>query len=311
MQIDWVVKKRDPNLFFRVIRSIHDDHANLLCKDLGKSVDYWRDIVADAGEPNGRLSHVVRCFDDSKSVKGFALIKEGKQCLDNLERSHGRANCVYGNPHSWYIETICTSKGYGHKLMDVIHTAAKSNHIHYISLSALCDVILFYHKLGYRMTLDLSCHEDEKISAIAEKLRAEHKVFSSVEEALDNEDFIKMVKLAISKKLSTVRNLDGSCIDVEDCVEDGIYMQLCLNKKTMELIPTDDESETLREAFKHPLNIPAGPVEFSPDMEMDEDDDGDDDDDEHDEDESKQLKQIFQKPINLPTEFTEFEMDDE
>ena len=219
------------------------------------SPEYWASVFKDATiDPSQDYAEMQRnskyqpyeclvtmMFIATQEIVGFCLLRRGKLC-EKIDPPQCRVD-----ERSWYVEFVCTSKGkgYGRIFFDEIHRRAMELGKEYITLSALPDVIMFYRNLGYKLTLDLSCMESPEISAIADTVRTEinrrkavhESLPTSIDEMLLDRPFNELLLASLRENLSAVRLRGSECKDAKDCVEDGIYMIICIPKQRMEIQP--------------------------------------------------------------------------
>lgn len=207
---------------------------------------FWKDFQANV--KINRVLELYTAMDDNKEMdyrSGFVAIKEGYQCVPHPNRK-GYALCTYGNPKTWYIDLICSKndmiKGKGVAMLEEVRREAIANNIEYITLSALPYVILYYAKVGFQLTMDTSCVEDTELHALSQKIMSNLKKYQykSINDPFEqnDEDFMNLLKLAVVNGLAHGRQSTGSFkvdeCDGVDCTTDGVYMTLCLPKKTYE-----------------------------------------------------------------------------
>lgn len=261
-------KARGEPGFNRTIHQIVENYYYDLGCDVGNEF-YWKEEIqkdATSIAPTSKypITHVVLMFS-GVVVVGFSIIRAGKLCVAPEDETEDRAVCK-ANQRSWYIEFICSAKGrgFGATLMGEIQRAAMERGVEYICLSALPSVIMFYHNLGYKLTLNLECLEQPRITELAAEIRADIKrrkdagmpQLREVDEMLADPTFNELLIHAVREKLSTIRNRGEECKDTKSCVEDGVYMLMCLPKKQMELsifgaLPVPEQMDLDRDMEYH------------------------------------------------------------
>jgi Acetyltransferase (GNAT) domain len=238
-QFEWIEWSRDhPAAFNRALSSILLTDYDALGCDRGDE-NYWEGVKNDA-HPSS-LTHQPYLFIVNMTMNfrtvGFCLIRRGKLCTVNAKKT---AVCKYPID-AWYIEFICSEKGkgFGKKLMNEIHRRATLSGIKYISLSALPEVIMFYHQLGYKLTLNLECLEKKNISEVAETVRQELErrkqqrlsIPKDLDEMWNDPIFAQLVISSVQENLSSIQLRNEPCATDKECARDGIYMLICLHKK--------------------------------------------------------------------------------
>lgn len=269
MFFEWI-----PRSDWRRYRDEMDNIVKTYSADLqcGIGADYyWRGLQNDASKRQP-ISFIVLMRLES-NVVGFCVIRKGKVCTNQ----NSVVTCEYPDD-AWYIEIICTKKGQGlgKSFMTEIHTKAMESGITIITLSALPQVIMFYHGLGYKLTMNLDCMESKQIQSIAAALKNDiaarkasgQMIPTDIDDMLKDERFSELIVTSIREQLA-FRQLNGDVTlrecetDVKDCVEDGFYMILCLPKQEMEL--TSDQV-SIRNAFRTFPNVPESSFEDDPVM---------------------------------------------
>ena len=229
--------------FYNLLNSIEIefryDHCNL--GDAG----YWRRL-----KQNLHITAAVEMFvmeGNRKDRAGFALIKEGFQCFPD-PNNPGFSHCTYDNP-CWYVDLICTKsegmKGKGGLLLKEIEDQARAHGMKNVSLSAVPYVIMFYYNRGFRLTMDTRGVEDAQLSALASEIRGNMQQyrFKEVDDAFKNPEFVKFLRVAVTKGLAATRQLErgkkpsDSFCEGADCAADGIYMTLSLDSPTFDFQP--------------------------------------------------------------------------
>jgi hypothetical protein len=201
------------------------------------SDSYWDSIKNEADKVDQKqpIVHVVTMLTrDTMDVIGFSIIRKGKICTER--------GCNYYDD-AWYIEYICTSKGkgFGQQFMTQIHLRATELGIKNITLSALPYVITFYHNLGYRLTFDANCIENERISRLAQNVKDElkkrkalgQKIPTETEDLLAQEPFASLIIESLKRNLGSTQIAKRGCSSNTECAEDGFYMVICLQKREM------------------------------------------------------------------------------
>lgn len=262
-------KQRGQPGFNRSIHQIVNNYKDALGCEVGNDF-YWNQVIvqdATAIVPTSKtpITHVVLAMtgDHGNPVVGFALIRAGKLCLPSDDEKDVVAVCKADQP-SWYIEFICTQKGagFGRTLMHEIQRAAIESRVEYLCLSALPSVVMFYHHLGYRLTLNLECLEKPVISELAARIREDIRrrkdmgmpQLENIDDLLADPAFSELLVHAVREKLSMVRNRGDACTDTKSCVEDGVYMMMCLPRKEMQLGPARTFSDAFR-ALPNPVQM--------------------------------------------------------
>lgn len=232
----WVV--RDPQNesdFFRLLNDIHKNFKGIC--NLGVA-SYWNNF-----KKSETISRILLLKESGDAWTGFAAIHDGYQCFPDLKEP-GTAVCTDGN-RSWYVELICAKtddgvKGRGSAMIDAIKRAAEADGREYVTLSALPYVVMWYYNQGFRLTLDSSCAEPPELTALAARIRDERKRFTSDKDAFSDPTFVTFLKRAVAFGLGANRhkykNEMSGCDEKEpeDCASDGVYMTLCLPKKSFE-----------------------------------------------------------------------------
>ena len=248
-------------------------------------------MIADATARDIRGQHqpyqycVLMTQVATQSVVGFCLLRRGKTC--QYQEGSRVPLCQYPE-QSWYVEFICTARGQGHgrAFMNELHRRAADLGIEYITLSALPEVIMFYHGAGYKLTLNLNCLESPEIAQVAHRVREEirrrktagERIPSNVDEMLQDPLFNELLLVSIRDNLSSARLRGEACAETRDCAEDGMYMLICIPRRHMEVVPNPDgvvaaRAASLREFFERlPVPKKSRPLEedweFMRDMEQ-------------------------------------------
>lgn len=187
---------------------------------------------------------------------GFAAIKPGYGCrlAPRLSTPQGAAFsiCTYQHPTTWYVELICAKSGangvsgQGGLLLNEVERVARENGAERLALSALPYVVMFYYQKGFRLTMDVSGHEDAKLKAMAESIRAhlQDYRFKTVDDAFESPEFVKFLRRAVTLGLGANRQVSRETqghkrfdCQYESCAEDGVYMTLFLGDKEMQFTP--------------------------------------------------------------------------
>jgi len=169
---DW--KPRGGRGFNRTLDNVVRNYYFQLGCDRGGEA-YWQEVIADATARDIRGQHqpyqycVLMTQVATQSVVGFCLLRRGKTC--QYQEGSRVPLCQYPE-QSWYVEFICTARGQGHgrAFMNELHRRAADLGIEYITLSALPEVIMFYHGAGYKLTLNLNCLESPDIAQVAQPI---------------------------------------------------------------------------------------------------------------------------------------------
>jgi len=231
MPFEWIVQsdvgRRD---FLNLLGDIHQQFYETC--ELGDD-RYWGRFRRDL-----TLTRILKYYDETEDGSrgpwtGFVAIRDGYQCFATPDPS--RAKCTLGN-ESWYIELICAVSGGGRgpKLMAEVMEAGEDSNIRYLTLSALPRVMMWYHRLGFKFTLDTSCTEDQRLSDLADDLRRVRRN-SKGDDFFDSSEMADFLRLAVASGLGMKRNRGETCDDDVSCAEDGIYMVMCLPEKTMQV----------------------------------------------------------------------------
>lgn len=285
---DW--KPRGGRGFNRTLDNVVRNYYFQLGCDRGGEA-YWQEVIADATARDIRGQHqpyqycVLMTQVASQSVVGFCLLRRGKTC--QYQEGSRVPLCQYPE-QSWYVEFICTARGQGHgrAFMNELHRRAADLGIEYITLSALPEVIMFYHAAGYKLTLNLNCLESPEIAQVAHRVREEirrrktagERIPSNVDEMLQDPLFNELLLVSIRDNLSSARLRGDACAETRDCAEDGMYMLICIPQRHMEVVPNPDgvvaaRAASLREFFERlPVPKKSRPLEedleFMRDMEQ-------------------------------------------
>lgn len=279
---DW--KPKGGRGFSRALDHImHDYFYALQCQRGGE--EYWQQVRQDALSPEALPQPfeyiVLMSLKDTQTVVGFCLLRRGKVCTlvphtPVRKTTTAAVQCHYP-PRSWYVEFVCSAKGhgFGRALMEEIHSFAQTLGLDYITLSALPEVIMFYHDLGYRLTLNVDGHEAPAISAVAQRVRAElaqrkarartHpeeplRLPANVNEMLAEAPFNELLLESMRQHLSMTRLRGDDCKTNHDCLQDGVYMILSVPRQEMELVtltasppPGDTPTQALGAFFAQTL----------------------------------------------------------
>jgi hypothetical protein len=234
-RFEWVERKSAGRDFSSMLSKIEQEFQNE-CK-LGTD-DYWMNF-----RRNLSITRLLLMYED-REWTGFVAIKEGYQCFP--DRVPGSGVCSGGHA-SWYIELICakssnTVKGRGSAMIGEVTRKAIEQGQEYVTLSALPYVIMWYYGLGFRLTMDTSCAEPAALTELAASIRQAKARFANDNEAFSNPEFLNFLRTAVtfglgSRRMRSENLLPVGCNTLEECAVDGIYMTLCLPKKTMELSP--------------------------------------------------------------------------
>ena len=238
----WHTRAEEGNReFSRLLTSITFQFQNVC--GIGDA-KYWRNFTN-----NTKITRVLEIFSASDPTQppsrtGFVAIKDGYQCRPHPNKK-GYSMCSYNN-NSWYVELICSVSdnvpGKGTALLTEVKNAAIKAGVEYITMSALPYVIFFYAKLGYQLTLDANCIENEQLKMMATRIRTRLRElnYKSMDDPFErrDEEFIEFLKMCVAQGLAYSRqeSADHKSVDCQDeeCAVDGIYMTLCLPKKTYE-----------------------------------------------------------------------------
>lgn len=229
-----------------LLQVVHQYWSDLQC-DRGND-EYWNQVLADAAAPPETLEQpflfvVLMKRSDNDKVVGFAVLRRGKLCHAPRTR-RSRPVCTYP-VRSWYVEFVCTARnqGYGRTFMTELHRRALQLGVEYITLSALPEVIMFYHNLGYKLTLNARGVEHPRLSAVADQVRQEiqrrkhagERLPSNVDEMLAEAPFNALLVESLRQHLSSVELRGDTATTARERAEDGVYMVLCLPRHHMEL----------------------------------------------------------------------------
>jgi len=238
----WLEKPDDASINDRQLRAerrlqLLDFQVNLSQRDKYREIcsigteDFWSRTSKDT-----HIKYIVELYIGNE-LKGFAFIKPGFKC-EHTNYQQPRMNCSYNNNQYWYIHLICTSndgiRGKGAALLKEIEKKAREKNQCYIVLFAVPYVIMFYYKLGFRFTMDVSCTEDNDLITAANQLRSVMKAhnFQNPDDALSDPNFVKFLILLANKGFGEGQQRillePPNEINIKDYVEDGVYMQICL-----------------------------------------------------------------------------------
>lgn len=192
------------------------------------------------------VTDILLCgpFDD---LVGFVLIRSGESLRSDAS---SELPVTVRNPAAWYIELICAKAGHGRRVMNEVMAAASERGIKQLCLSAIPDVIMFYYRIGFKLTLDVTGAEDAALRGLAESIKAAGRRYNGLADAFQDRTFVAMMILAIKNKLAMAQNrgdakcdekdlaeceANGSCDRIRECVADGVYMTMNLQTLGMSL----------------------------------------------------------------------------
>ena len=222
LEFVWFTRKQDEEFDHTLFSSCMD-----ICQ-IG-NVYYWKELAADMLSgykyEYGMISHVLSVFLNDYVV-GFVLIRNGKKYIERIDRKRKRNTtktpiCILEQKHAWYLELICTMKGYGKATLRYVRSTAEHEGIHMITLASIPSRILWYHSQGYRLTLTNA--EPKEITKDIQTLLEQNVSFNDIEDVLENDDMIRLLKKVSKHYLFTSddRSFMNSIID-------GVYMTLIL-----------------------------------------------------------------------------------
>lgn len=198
-----------------------ENWSDQICSSIGQD-KYWSNLTQNFDE----ISKIYIISDHSKqdfmALKnitpiGFALVKENYYCqLDSNKKL-----CFQNSNKHWYVELICSQKGYGQKLLQWIIDQAKENeNVQYISLSSLKNVLGFYYKLGFELGFHNTARNNKQLLQLSNDL----KNFLNETKNYESKEFFAFLEKAIPF------NLGNNCSTNPDisCLDDGLYMTLFL-----------------------------------------------------------------------------------
>jgi hypothetical protein len=219
LEFIWYTRKQDEEF----------DHALFAsCMNMCQigNVYYWKELASDMlcgyKYEHGMISHVLSVFLND-SIVGFVFIRNGKKCIEPQQSNKRKRTripiCMLEQQHAWYLELICTMKGYGKPTLRHVHNTAKHERIQIITLASIPNRIIWYYSQGFRLTLTQT--ESKDITKDMKILQEKNVSFNDIEDVLQDDDMIRLLKKASENYLvtSNERSLANSIID-------GVYMTL-------------------------------------------------------------------------------------
>lgn len=170
------------------------------------------------------------------------------------------------DPEYMYIELVCADKtfkntGIGSALMDYIVQKSKDDGIKYICLSAIVSAIGFYLKLGYELAFH--CETDDQKISLTSQIK---ELFQSQSSNPDfDAEFLELMYEAVRRGLGVSTEM---CIKspTENCLMDGLYMILCIEKNNKQLVLSPNPSELFNYYYRLKRKNDSNTLEITPSL---------------------------------------------
>lgn len=219
-------------------------HWKFLCQDI--NAGYIEELSQD--EKNTDLFIVSKNWDQNGNNKtlinnfAFAIAKRGyfRTDLDSISD--------FKQTDYLYIDLICSDQtfknaGLGSVLMEYIMEKSEEIGVKYICLSSVSSAMGFYLRLGFELAFHCETNDEKKsLTSRLKDLFEKNKPTSNLE---DDPEFLDLLYEASKQGLA----IDSKKCKTEpdkSCLMNGLYMILCLEKRTKQIILTSKPTKLIQ-----------------------------------------------------------------